>query len=125
MPNAACISVMRKFKPGIVRVSRPRGTAGLLSVPVAVKFATEFVNRGVVSHDHAAFAGGDGLGEIKAKNAGIRQRARIPAAVFGAQSLARVFENTDLVAFCDAGDALHVGGVAEHVHRDDEFRSSA
>ena len=79
----------------------------------------------IVGHDDAALAGGDLLVGVKGVDAVIAQAAGLAALVFRAQRLARILDDRQPELVGDPADGVHIGGLAEHIHRQDGLQAAA
>src|SRR5215813_5063987 len=66
----------------------------------------------VLRSDHAAFAGGDGLGGVKRKTSDIANCANGSAFVCGRKGMSCVFDDFQIVTARDAQDRVHMVGIA-------------
>ncbi len=73
----------------------------------------------VVGDDHAALAGGDLLVGIEAEDTRVAEAAGHAALVICAERFAGVLDHTQLVLSGDCADAIEVGGLSEHVDRNE------
>ena len=79
---------------------------------------------GVAERDHAALAGGDLLVGVEAEHGRVAAAAdRRAVGVAGAQRLAGVLDDRQVVAARDRLEGAHLGRVAEDVHGQDRLRA--
>src|SRR5436309_4569881 len=77
----------------------------------------------VIGDDHAAFAGCDQLAGLETERAGGAERADSLAAPLAGMSMRRIFYEGNLVPTAYFLQAIEVGRMSAHVHRDDGFRA--
>src|SRR4051794_4964879 len=77
----------------------------------------------IVGDDHAAFAGCDQLAGLETERAGGAERADSLAAPLAGMSMRRIFNERNLVSAADLLQAVEVGRMSAHVHRNHSFRA--
>ena len=96
-----------------------------LAIAVAAPVAEGFhrpLERRVPGEGRAAFAHGDVVGGIEAERADIAERADVAAVEGGAERVAAVLDQEQVVALGDLGQARRVEGIAERVGDHDRPR---
>ena len=81
------------------------------------KAAQGFSEVGAVGGDHATFPGGDVLHRVEAEDGHVRDAAHAAAAVFGAESMAGVFDHDQAMPIGEFQDRVQIGGMAGVVDR--------
>ena len=73
----------------------------------------------VIADDRAAFSAGNCLARLEAEAAQVTNGAQLFPAIHGQMCLAGIFDHLELVLLGDLHDAVHIAGLAHHVHGHD------
>src|SRR6185295_11649651 len=92
--------------------------------PLIAEAAEEPVPLSVRRDEHTALAGRHRLVRVEGEHTRVGESAGGAALVGGANRLARVLDDGETVAAGDGENRIHVGGLAEDVHRDDGLEPS-
>ena len=103
-------------------VPADHGVVIFFDLAVIAEDADFFVEIGVIGEDRSRLAkGAEIFAWVEAEATGIGEEAGFFSVVFGAVSLAGVFDDEDPVLAGDLEDGLEIGGVSEEVDGDDGF----
>ena len=73
----------------------------------------------IIGDDDAALAGGDLLVGVEGVDAIIAQAPGLAALVFRAERFTRILDDRQAIDRGNLVDGVHIGGLAEHIHRQD------